>query len=56
VQDDRGVSDFEALQAALRFKTAHLIFYAFKPELNLKVRHLAFGSGLLRHATVRGLR
>ena len=26
-----------------------------KPKLNLKVRHLAFGNGLLRHATVRGL-
>ena len=26
-----------------------------KPKLSLKVRHLAFGSGLLRHATVRGL-
>src|SRR5215471_5357324 len=26
-----------------------------KPELSLKVRHLAFGSGLLRHATARGL-
>jgi ATP-dependent DNA ligase len=26
-----------------------------KPELSLRVRHLAFGSGLLRHATVRGL-
>jgi DNA ligase D-like protein (predicted ligase) len=26
-----------------------------KPELSLKVRHLAFVSGLLRHATVRGL-
>jgi bifunctional non-homologous end joining protein LigD len=25
-----------------------------KPKLSLKVRHLAFGSGLLRHATVRG--
>src|SRR5215472_7526021 len=29
VQDARGVSDFEALQAALRSKTTHLIFYAF---------------------------
>jgi DNA ligase D-like protein (predicted ligase) len=29
VQDGRGVSDFEALQAALRTKTTHLIFYAF---------------------------
>jgi ATP-dependent DNA ligase len=29
VQDGRGVSDFEALQIALRSKTAHLIFYAF---------------------------
>jgi DNA ligase D-like protein (predicted ligase) len=29
VQDARGVSDFEALQTALRAKTAHLIFYAF---------------------------
>jgi bifunctional non-homologous end joining protein LigD len=29
VQDSRGVSDFEALQAALRSKSAHLIFYAF---------------------------
>jgi bifunctional non-homologous end joining protein LigD len=26
-----------------------------KPKLSLKVRHLAFGNGLLRHATVRGL-
>ena len=26
-----------------------------KPKLSLKVRHLASGSGLLRHATVRGL-
>jgi len=26
-----------------------------KPELSLKVRHLAFGRGLLRHAMVRGL-
>lgn len=26
-----------------------------KPKLRLRVRHLAFGSGLLRHATVRGL-
>jgi len=29
VQDGRGVSDFEALQSALRSKTTHLIFYAF---------------------------
>jgi bifunctional non-homologous end joining protein LigD len=29
VQDARGVSDFEALQVALRSKTAHLVFYAF---------------------------
>src|SRR5262249_22205887 len=29
VQDSRGVSDFEALQAALRSQRAHLIFYAF---------------------------
>ena len=29
VQDGRGVSDFEALQTALRSKAAHLIFYAF---------------------------
>jgi bifunctional non-homologous end joining protein LigD len=29
VQDARGVSDFEALQAALRSKTAYLIFYVF---------------------------
>src|SRR5262249_33638168 len=29
VQDARGVSDFEALQAALRSNTTHLIFYAF---------------------------
>ena len=29
VQDARGVSDFEALQAALRSKTVPLIFYAF---------------------------
>src|SRR5262249_58873800 len=29
VQDGRGASDFEALQAALRSKTAQLIFYAF---------------------------
>jgi ATP-dependent DNA ligase len=27
-----------------------------KPELSLKVRHLAFGSGLLRHATVREIK
>jgi bifunctional non-homologous end joining protein LigD len=26
-----------------------------KPVITLKVKHLAFGSGLLRHATVRGL-
>src|SRR6516225_1334525 len=29
VQDGRGVSDFEALQAALCSKTTRLIFYAF---------------------------
>jgi bifunctional non-homologous end joining protein LigD len=29
VQDARGISDFEALQAALRSRPAHLIFYAF---------------------------
>jgi ATP-dependent DNA ligase len=29
VQDGRGVSDFEALQSALRSKAAHLIFYTF---------------------------
>jgi ATP-dependent DNA ligase len=29
VQDGRGTSDFEALQAPLRSKPAHLIFYAF---------------------------
>src|SRR5215472_2317575 len=29
VQDGRGVSDFEALQSALRSKAARLIFYAF---------------------------
>jgi len=29
VQDARGVSDFEALQAALRSQPAQLIFYAF---------------------------
>src|SRR5262249_39171835 len=29
VQDARGVSDFEALQTALRSKTERLIFYAF---------------------------
>jgi bifunctional non-homologous end joining protein LigD len=29
VQDAHGVSDFGALQAALRSRTAHLIFYAF---------------------------
>jgi len=29
VQDGRGASDFEALQAALRSKTAYLIFHAF---------------------------
>src|SRR5262245_40493855 len=29
VQDGRGVSDFEALQAALRSRTANLIFYGF---------------------------
>ena len=29
VQDGRGVSDFEALQSALRSKTTQLIFYAF---------------------------
>jgi len=26
-----------------------------KPVITLKVKHLAFGRGLLRHATVRGL-
>jgi len=26
-----------------------------KPVITLKVKHLAFGSGLLRHATVEGL-
>jgi hypothetical protein len=26
-----------------------------KPKLSLKVRHLAFGSGLLRHATVKSV-
>jgi bifunctional non-homologous end joining protein LigD len=59
VQDARGVSDFEALQTALRSQPTRLIFYAFdllrldgKDLLN---KHLAFGSGLLRHATVRGL-
>jgi len=26
-----------------------------KPVITLKVKHLALGSGLLRHATVRGL-
>jgi hypothetical protein len=25
-----------------------------KPVITLKVKHLAFGSGLLRHATVKG--
>jgi ATP-dependent DNA ligase len=51
VQDGRGVSDFEALQSALRSKTIHLIFYAFdllhldgkdlreKPLLSMSERH-----------------
>src|SRR6516162_4892225 len=29
VQDGRGVSDFEALQTALRSKSANVVFYAF---------------------------
>src|SRR5262249_27569527 len=29
IEDGHGVSDFEALQTALRCKAAHLIFYAF---------------------------
>src|SRR5215472_581361 len=33
VQDGRGVSDFEALQSALRSKAAHLIFYAFVGDM-----------------------
>jgi len=33
VQDARGVSDFEALQAAFRSKTTHLIFYAFAGDM-----------------------
>jgi len=32
-----------------------IVSNSVKPVITLKVKHLAFGSGLLRHATVQGL-
>jgi bifunctional non-homologous end joining protein LigD len=53
--------DFEAKVAKLRQERPVFSWLRnrdarwVKPLITLKVKHLAFGSGLLRHATVRGL-
>jgi len=54
VQDGRGVSDFEALQAALRSKTTHLIFYAFD-LLHLDAKDLREKPLLERRAKLKRL-
>jgi ATP-dependent DNA ligase len=54
VQDGRGVSDFEALQSALRSKTTHLIFYAFD-LLHLNGKDLREKSLLERRAKLKQL-
>jgi hypothetical protein len=53
VQDARGVSDFEALQVALRSQPSRLIFYAFD-LLHLDGKDLFFGWRVLCTAKTLG--
>jgi hypothetical protein len=60
VQDERGVSDFEALNSQSSEETPplsseHPDAQWLQPQLMARVRHLA-GSKYFRHGTLRGLR